>query len=153
MIYNVIIVSGIQQSDSDIFIYIYIYSDIYVSFQIISHYKLSQVIEYNSLFYKVGSCYGINFNSSYNPDITIEKYLVPFLFEVSDFGESALRQNVSFAFYISSIVLLRKKKQLLINDFGIGKNYNTTSSWITRISGFCCSFTLTTWSYFGSNIL
>ena len=56
----------------------------------------------------------------------LKKYLVPFLLVScnTDLGESdTKRQHASFAFYISSIVLLRKKNQLVSRDFGIGKNY------------------------------
>ena len=44
------LVSGVQQSDSVIHIYMYIL------FHIHFHYSLLQDIEYNSLFYTVGSC-------------------------------------------------------------------------------------------------
>ena len=52
MIYNVVLVSGVQQSDSVICIYIYQFF-----FQILSHYRLLQDIEYSSLCYTVGSCW------------------------------------------------------------------------------------------------
>ena len=50
MVYNV---SGVQQSDSVLYIHIYIL------FQIIFHYKLLQDIEYSSLCYTVGPCLSI----------------------------------------------------------------------------------------------
>ena len=46
MIYNVMLVSGVQQSDSVIYIF----------FQIIFHHRLLQGIEYSSMCYTVGPC-------------------------------------------------------------------------------------------------
>ena len=48
LIYNVVLVSGVQQSDSDI--------HMYILFQILFHYRLLQGIEYSSLCYTVGPC-------------------------------------------------------------------------------------------------
>ena len=56
------LVSDVQQSDSAIHIYVYIYiyihthTYIYILFQILSHYRLLQDIEYSSLYYIVGPC-------------------------------------------------------------------------------------------------
>ena len=50
LIYNVVLVSGVQQSDSVIHTYIYIL------FPILFHYGLLQDIEYSSLCYTVGPC-------------------------------------------------------------------------------------------------
>ena len=56
LIYNVVLVSGVQQSDSVIhiyvyvYIYIYIYIYIYVLFQIIFPYRLLQEIEFSGLY-------------------------------------------------------------------------------------------------------
>ena len=55
MINNVVLVSGVQQSDSDIYIYIYIYKR--ALFQILFPYRLLQNIEYSSLCYAVGPCF------------------------------------------------------------------------------------------------
>ena len=52
LIYNVVLISGIQQSDSVIHTYIYIY--IYLLFQILFHYRLLQDTEYRSLSYRLG---------------------------------------------------------------------------------------------------
>ena len=46
LIYNVVLVSSVQQSDSVLYIYIYIYIYIYLPFQILFHYRLLQDIEY-----------------------------------------------------------------------------------------------------------
>ena len=48
LIYNVVLISAVQQSDSVIYIYIYIY--------ILFHCGLLQDIEYSSLCYTVGPC-------------------------------------------------------------------------------------------------
>ena len=48
LIYNVVLVSGVQQSDSVIYIYIL--------FQVLFHYGLLQEIEQSSLCYTVGPC-------------------------------------------------------------------------------------------------
>ena len=50
LIYNFVLVSGIQQSDSVIYINMYI---ICILFHIVFHYKLLQSVEYNSV-YTVG---------------------------------------------------------------------------------------------------
>ena len=55
LIYNIVLVSGIQQRDSDIYIYIYIYI-FFFFFQIIFHYRLLQHIEYCSLCYTENPC-------------------------------------------------------------------------------------------------
>ena len=56
LIYNVVSISGIQQSDSVIQIYIYI-SYIYKNvFQILFHFRLLQELEYSSLCYLVEFC-------------------------------------------------------------------------------------------------
>ena len=55
LIYNVVLVSSVQQSASFIHIYIYIY--IYILFQIIFHYRLLQDTEYSSQCYTVGPCW------------------------------------------------------------------------------------------------
>ena len=47
------LVSGVQQTDSVIYIYIYIY----ILFQILFSYRLLQNIEYSSLCYTVGPCW------------------------------------------------------------------------------------------------
>ena len=49
MIYNVVLVSGVEQSDSVIYIHIL--------FHILFHYGLLQDIEYSSLCYTVGPCW------------------------------------------------------------------------------------------------
>ena len=49
MIYNIVLVSGVQQSNLDIYIYIFFYF-------IIFHYRLLQDIEYSSLCYTVSPC-------------------------------------------------------------------------------------------------
>ena len=62
MIYNVVLVSGVQQSDSDMCIYIYVYigtyiythTHIYILFQILFHYRSLQDIECSSLCYTLG---------------------------------------------------------------------------------------------------
>ena len=55
-IYNIVLVSGVQQSDSVIYIYIYIYT--HTKFQIIFHYRLLQTIEYHkNVQYKVNFCF------------------------------------------------------------------------------------------------
>ena len=51
LIYNIVLVSGVQQNESDVYMYVYIYAHIYAIFQIISHYKLLQDFEYCSLCY------------------------------------------------------------------------------------------------------
>ena len=48
LIYNVVLVSGVQQSDSDIYIYF---------FQILFPYRFLQNIEYSSLCYTIGLCW------------------------------------------------------------------------------------------------
>ena len=53
LIYNVLSVSGVQQSDSVIHIYIYIYM---YSFSDLFHYRLLKDIEYSSLCFTVGPC-------------------------------------------------------------------------------------------------
>ena len=55
LIYNVVLISSVQQSD--LVIYIYINTHMYIVFQILFHYRLLQDIEYNSLCYTVGPCY------------------------------------------------------------------------------------------------
>ena len=50
LIYNVVLVSGVQQSDS------VLYMCIYILFDILFHYSLSQDIDYNSLCYTIGPC-------------------------------------------------------------------------------------------------
>ena len=50
LIYNVVLVSGVQQSDSDIHTYI-------STFLILFLYRLLQNIEYRSLWYTVGPCW------------------------------------------------------------------------------------------------
>ena len=50
LIYNVVLVSGVQQSESVIHICLYIL------FQILFHYRLLQDIDYSSLCYTVGPC-------------------------------------------------------------------------------------------------
>ena len=70
LIYNVVLVSGVQQSDSVIHTYIYIsspslclslylslYLSIYILFQILFSYRLLQDIEYSSLCYTVSLCW------------------------------------------------------------------------------------------------
>ena len=49
-IYNV---SGIQQSDSVIYVCVYVYISIYIDFQIIFHYRFLQDIDYSPLQYTV----------------------------------------------------------------------------------------------------
>ena len=49
---SVVLVSGVQQGDSVIHVYIYIY----ILFNILFHYDLLQDIEYSSLCYTVGPC-------------------------------------------------------------------------------------------------
>ena len=56
MICNVLI-SAVQQSNS--YIYIYMYPNIYILFHIIFHYGLFQDIEYSSLCYTVEPCFSI----------------------------------------------------------------------------------------------
>ena len=53
------LVSSVQQSDSYIYVcvFIYIYKHIYILFRILFHYRLLQNIEYSSLCYKVSPCY------------------------------------------------------------------------------------------------
>ena len=53
LIYNVVLVSAVQQSNSVIRIYVYIY----ILFYILFHYGLSQDIEYSFLCYRVGPYY------------------------------------------------------------------------------------------------
>ena len=53
--YQVVLLSGVQQSDSVIHIHI----SIYVIFQILFHYRLLQDIEYSSRSYTVGTCLSI----------------------------------------------------------------------------------------------
>ena len=48
LIYSVVLVSAVEQSDSVIYMYIL--------FEIVFHYGLSQDIEYSALCYTVGSC-------------------------------------------------------------------------------------------------
>ena len=50
LIYNIVLVSGVQQSDLVIYIYVYIL------FHILFHYGLLQDTEYSSLCYTVGPC-------------------------------------------------------------------------------------------------
>ena len=60
LIYNVMLISVAQQSDSVIHTYIYTYQyiHIYIHFHILFHYGLSQDIEYSSLYYTAGPyCY------------------------------------------------------------------------------------------------
>ena len=45
------LVSGVQQSDSVISIYLFVYLSIYLSFQILSNYRLLQDIKHSSLRY------------------------------------------------------------------------------------------------------
>ena len=52
LIYNILLVSGGQQSESVLYIYIYIY----ILFQILFHYKLLHDIEYSSLCNTVDPC-------------------------------------------------------------------------------------------------
>ena len=54
LICNVMLVSGIQQSNSATSIYQYSY--LFILFQIHFHYSLLQDIEYSSLYYTVGPC-------------------------------------------------------------------------------------------------
>ena len=49
LIYNVVLVSDVQQSDSLMHIYMYIY----IPFHILFHYSLAQDTEYSSLCYTV----------------------------------------------------------------------------------------------------
>ena len=56
LMYNVVLVSGVQHSDSVLYIYICIYVYIYILFQTLFPYKLLQNIEYSSLRYTVGPC-------------------------------------------------------------------------------------------------
>ena len=49
-----LLVSGVQQSDSVIYIYIYICIYICILYQILFHYRLLQDTEYSSLCYTVG---------------------------------------------------------------------------------------------------
>ena len=53
LIYNVVLVSGVQKSD---YIYVYICRYIYILLQIFFHYRLLQDIEYSSPCYTVGLC-------------------------------------------------------------------------------------------------
>ena len=58
--YNVILVSDAQQSDSVLYIHIYVYIHTceYISlFQILFPYRLLENIEHSSLCYTVGLCY------------------------------------------------------------------------------------------------
>ena len=55
MIYNVVLVSGAQKSDSVIYKYIYTHKHIYVYIMYIHIFSL-QDIEYSSLCYTVGPC-------------------------------------------------------------------------------------------------
>ena len=50
LIYNVVLVSGVQQSNS------VIHMHIYILFPILFHYRLLQDIEYSSLYHTVGPC-------------------------------------------------------------------------------------------------
>ena len=54
LIYNVVLVSGVQQSDAVIPMYVCVTE--YISFQMLFHYRLLQDIEYRSLCYTVGPC-------------------------------------------------------------------------------------------------
>ena len=54
LIYNIVLVSGIQQSDSAIYVSVFIY--IYILLQILFHHRLLQDIEYSSLCSIVNSC-------------------------------------------------------------------------------------------------
>ena len=66
LVYNIVLVSGVQQNESDIYMYIYIYAyiyaHIYATFQIIFHYMLLQDFEYCFLCYAVdSSCLSISY--------------------------------------------------------------------------------------------
>ena len=58
MIYNVVLISAVQQSDSVI--------HTYILFHILFHYGLSQDIEYSSLCYPVGPCWLLILYNIYN---------------------------------------------------------------------------------------
>ena len=69
MIYNVVLVSGVQQSDSVVSIYLYIL------YQVLFHYRLLQDSDYYSLCYTVGPCYLSHF---YKEDgIPVELFQIP----------------------------------------------------------------------------
>ena len=64
------LVSGVQHSDSDIYICMYMYEYIYIriyiySFQILFSYRLLQNIENDSLCYTVGPCWLSAYRSQY----------------------------------------------------------------------------------------
>ena len=52
LIYNVVLINAVQQSDSDIYLQICTY----ILFHFLFHYDLSQDIEYSSLCYTAGPC-------------------------------------------------------------------------------------------------
>ena len=54
MIYNVVLISAVQQTDSVLYICVCVY--IHILFHFLFHYGLSQVIKYSSLCYTVGLC-------------------------------------------------------------------------------------------------
>ena len=54
LVHNVVLVFGVQQSDS--VTYTYIYTHTYISFHILFHYSLLQDAEYSFLCYTVGPC-------------------------------------------------------------------------------------------------
>ena len=72
LIYNVVLMSAVEQGDSVIHTYIYIYIYIYththihththtyIFFKTLFHYGLSKNIEYNPLCYAVGLCLSIS---------------------------------------------------------------------------------------------
>ena len=56
MIYNVVLVPGVQQRDSVIHTHTHAHTHIYILFHIRFPYRLLQDIEYSSLCYTVGPC-------------------------------------------------------------------------------------------------
>ena len=56
LIYNVVLVSGVQQSNSILHTYVCVCMHIYILFQILFHYRLLQDTEYSSVCYTVGPC-------------------------------------------------------------------------------------------------
>ena len=56
LICSVVLVSGVQQSDLVLCLWIYIYVCIYILFQILFHYRLIHYIKYSSLCSTVGPC-------------------------------------------------------------------------------------------------
>ena len=51
LIFSVVLVSGVQQSDSDIYVYTHTHTHIYILFHILFHYDSSQDAEYSCLCY------------------------------------------------------------------------------------------------------